>query len=113
MAKYDRAYVQYPKIDLQEIIYYAAPKQKVQLDSLNEVDPELLLTFEKLGISINEQKRLSGVAMDIVMDSVSVKTTFQETLKEKGIIWREKKAGAEEILFEYNRLRKIHGDDYE
>lgn len=81
------ANVQYPKIDLQEIIYYAAPKQKVQLNSLDEVDPELLLTFEKLGISINEQKRLSGVAMDIVMDSVSVKTTFQETLKEKGIIF--------------------------
>jgi Fe-S cluster assembly protein SufB len=81
------ANVQYPKIDLQDIIYYAAPKQKVQLDSLDEVDPELLLTFEKLGISINEQKRLSGVAMDIVMDSVSVKTTFQETLKEKGIIF--------------------------
>ncbi|HNC65344.1 MAG TPA: Fe-S cluster assembly protein SufB, partial [Chitinophagales bacterium] len=67
--------------------YYAAPKVKPQLDSLDQVDPEILKTFEKLGISLDEQKRLSGVAMDVVFDSVSVKTTFQETLKEKGIIF--------------------------
>ncbi|MCO5233549.1 MAG: Fe-S cluster assembly protein SufB [Chitinophagales bacterium] len=81
------ANVHFPKIDFQDIIYYAAPKQKKELNSLDEVDPELLKTFEKLGISIEEQKRLSGVAMDIVVDSVSVKTTFQKTLKEKGIIF--------------------------
>lgn len=79
--------VHYPTIDFQDIIYYAAPKPKQQLDSLDEVDPEILKTFEKLGISLDEQKRLSGVAVDVVMDSVSVKTTFQATLKEKGIIF--------------------------
>jgi len=73
--------------DYQSIRYYAAPKKKPQLNSLDEVDPELLKTFEKLGISIEEQKRLSGVAVDVVMDSVSVKTTFQKTLAEKGIIF--------------------------
>jgi Fe-S cluster assembly protein SufB len=77
----------FPSIDFQDIIYYAAPKPKKQLNSLDEVDPEILKTFEKLGISLDEQKRLSGVAIDVVMDSVSVKTTFQETLKEKGIIF--------------------------
>ncbi len=77
----------FPPIDFQDIIYYAAPKPKKQLNSLDEVDPEILKTFEKLGISLDEQKRLSGVAIDVVMDSVSVKTTFQETLKEKGIIF--------------------------
>jgi Fe-S cluster assembly protein SufB len=81
------ANVHYPKVDFQNIIYYSAPKQKVALNSLDEVDPELLKTFEKLGISIDEQKRLSNVAIDVVFDSVSVKTTFQETLKEKGIIF--------------------------
>jgi len=85
------AHVLYPKPNFQDIIYYSAPKPKVQLNSLDEVDPELLKTFEKLGISIEEQKRLSGVesriAVDIVMDSVSVKTTFKETLSEKGIIF--------------------------
>ncbi|HMU97649.1 MAG TPA: Fe-S cluster assembly protein SufB [Chitinophagales bacterium] len=81
------ANVHFPKVDFQEIIYYAAPKVKPQLDSLDQVDPEILKTFEKLGISLDEQKRLSGVAMDVVFDSVSVKTTFQETLKEKGIIF--------------------------
>jgi Fe-S cluster assembly protein SufB len=81
------AHVNYPPIDFQAISYYAAPKQKKQLDSLDEVDPELLKTFEKLGISIEEQKRLTGVAMDIVVDSVSVKTTFQDKLAELGIIF--------------------------
>ncbi len=79
--------VTFPKIDFQDIIYYAAPVQKIELNSLDEVDPEILKTLQKLGISINEQKRLTGVAMDIVMDSVSVKTTFQTSLKEKGIIF--------------------------
>lgn len=79
--------VTYPKIDFQDIRYYSAPKQKEQLESLDDVDPELLRTFEKLGISIEEQKKLANVAVDVVFDSVSVKTTFQDTLKEKGIIF--------------------------
>jgi Fe-S cluster assembly protein SufB len=77
----------YPKINFQEIIFYAAPKQKIQLDSLDQVDPELLKTFEKLGISLQEQKRLTGVAVDAVFDSVSIATTFKEQLKEKGVIF--------------------------
>ncbi|MCO5249215.1 MAG: Fe-S cluster assembly protein SufB [Chitinophagales bacterium] len=81
------AHLNLREIDYQDIIYYAAPKPKEEKKSLDEVDPELLKTFEKLGISLEEQKRLSGVAMDVVVDSVSVKTTFQKTLKEKGIIF--------------------------
>lgn len=80
-------HVEYEKPDLQDLIFYAAPKPKKKLDSLDEVDSELLDTFKKLGISIDEQKRLSNVAVDIVMDSVSVATTFKETLAEKGIIF--------------------------
>lgn len=76
-----------PEIDYQNIIYYAAPKQKEGPKSLDEVDPELLKTFTKLGISLEEQKHLSGMAVDAVMDSVSVKTTFKENLAEKGIIF--------------------------
>lgn len=79
--------VNYPKIDFQDIIYYSAPKPKKELQSLDEVDPELLETFKKLGISLEEQKRLTGVAVDAVIDSVSVKTTFKETLAELGIIF--------------------------
>jgi Fe-S cluster assembly protein SufB len=85
------AHLDYPKIDFNDIIYYSAPKAKLELASLDEVDPELLKTFEKLGISLEEQKRLTGVqsniAVDAVFDSVSVKTTFRETLGEKGIIF--------------------------
>ena len=81
------AHVKYEKPDFQEIIYYAAPKQKKQLSSLDEVDPELKKTMDKLGISIEEQKRLSGVAVDFVMDSVSVATSFKEKLAELGIIF--------------------------
>ena len=73
-------------IDLQKIIYFAAPK-KNQYKSLDEVDPELLKTFNKLGISIDEQKKIAGVAIDVVVDSVSVATTFQDTLKKLGIIF--------------------------
>ena len=79
--------VVYPPIDYQDIIYYAAPKPKKQLNSLNEVDPELLEIFNKLGISLEEQKRLSNVAVDAVLDSVSVKTTFREKLAELGIVF--------------------------
>ena len=83
----DWAHVNYPPIDYQDIIYYAAPKKKPELESLDEVDPELIETFKKLGISLEEQKRLSGVAVDAVIDSVSVKTTFSETLEKYGIIF--------------------------
>src|SRR3989339_1649878 len=79
--------VKYSKIDYQDLIYYSAPKKKPQLNSLDEVDPELVRTFEKLGISLEEQKRLSGVAVDAVFDSVSVATTFKEKLSELGIIF--------------------------
>jgi Fe-S cluster assembly protein SufB len=79
--------VHYPKIDFQDIIYYSAPKNKPQLNSLDELDPEIKATFDKLGISLIEQQRLAGVAVDAVIDSVSVKTTFRETLGELGIIF--------------------------
>jgi len=79
--------VGYPKIDFNEIIYYSAPKQKKELASLDEVDPELLATYEKLGISLGEQKRLSNVAVDAVFDSVSVATTFKDKLLEMGVIF--------------------------
>jgi Fe-S cluster assembly protein SufB len=79
--------VKYPPIDYQRISYYSAPKKKPQLNSLDEVDPELLRTFQKLGISLEEQKRLSGVAVDAVFDSVSVATTFKKHLAEHGIIF--------------------------
>ena len=87
MEEPDWANVTYKKPDLQSISYYSAPKSQVKYDSLDEVDPELLKTFEKLGISLEEQKKLAGVAVDIVMDSVSVATTFKDTLAEKGIIF--------------------------
>ncbi|MFH1160265.1 MAG: Fe-S cluster assembly protein SufB [bacterium] len=80
-------HLQIPPIDYQDIIYYAAPKQKKELKNLNEVDPELLATFNKLGISLEEQKKLVGVAVDAIMDSVSVKTTFSETLAKHGILF--------------------------
>ncbi len=79
--------VQYPEIDFQDIIYYSAPKKKPTLNSIDELDPEIKATFDKLGISLEEQKRLAGVAVDAVIDSVSVKTTFRETLAEMGIIF--------------------------
>jgi len=79
--------VHYPKIDFQEIIYYSAPRPQKQLNSLDELDPEIKATFDKLGISLLEQKRLSGVAVDAVIDSVSVKTTFREELSKMGIIF--------------------------
>ncbi|MDD2952674.1 MAG: Fe-S cluster assembly protein SufB [Parabacteroides sp.] len=81
------AHLNIPSIDYQDIIYYAAPKKKEGPKSLDEVDPELLKTFDKLGIPLEEQKHLSGMAVDAVMDSVSVKTTFKENLAEKGIIF--------------------------
>ena len=76
-----------PEIDFQDISYYAAPKKKPRLASMDEVDPELKATFDKLGVPLEEQMLLSGVAVDAVMDSVSVKTTFRDTLAEKGIVF--------------------------
>jgi len=87
MEEPEWANVTYKKPEFQEIAYYSAPKQKPKLNSLDEVDPDLLATFEKLGISLEEQKRLANVAVDIVIDSVSVATTFKKTLGEKGIIF--------------------------
>lgn len=81
------AYLNIPPIDFQKISYYAAPKQKKQLNSMDEVDPEIKATFDKLGIPLDEQKKLSNVAVDAVLDSTSVKTTFRATLAEKGIIF--------------------------
>jgi Fe-S cluster assembly protein SufB len=87
MEEPDWAKVNYDAIDYQALRYYSAPKKKPELESLDQVDPEVLATFEKLGIPLEEQKRLTGVAVDAVFDSVSVATTFQETLSEKGIIF--------------------------
>ena len=101
MTEPDWANVQYQKPDFQAISYYAAPVKK-QVNSLDEVDPELLKTFEKLGISLDEQKRLSGVAMDVVVDSVSVATTFKKTLAEKGIIF----CSMSEAILEHPELVK-------
>jgi Fe-S cluster assembly protein SufB len=94
--------VKYIKPDFQKISYYSAPKSKDKYESLDEVDPELLKTFEKLGISISEQKKLAGVAVDIVVDSVSVATTFRETLSKKGIIF----CSISEAIREYPDLVK-------
>lgn len=98
------AHLHHPPIDYQDIIYYAAPKKKPNLSSLDEVDPELLDTFNKLGISLEEQKVLAGVAVDAVIDSVSVKTTFTETLSKKGIIF----CSFSEAVREHPELVKKH-----
>lgn len=81
------ANVSYPKIDFKDICYYSAPKKKKVLNSLDEVDPEILRTYEKLGISLDEQKALSGVAVDVIFDSVSIGTTFREELEKAGVIF--------------------------
>ena len=94
--------VHYPKINFQDIIYYSAPKAKPSLNSLDELDPEIKATFDKLGISLEEQKRLSGVAVDAVIDSVSVKTTFRDELKKLGIIF----CSFSEAVQEYPELVK-------
>jgi len=87
------AHLEIPEIDYQDIIYYAAPRQNKTLESIDDIDPELKRTFDKLGIPLEEQKHLTGVAVDAVMDSVSVKTTFRETLAEMGIIFCSFKIG--------------------
>ena len=115
MAKPDWAQLNIPEIDYNEIIFYSAPKQMPTLNSLDEVDPEIRATFDKLGIPLDEQKILSGVAVDAVIDSVSVKTTFKETLAEKGIIF----SSFSEAVHEYPDLIKkylgsvvSYGDNY-
>jgi Fe-S cluster assembly protein SufB len=100
------ANVNYEKPDFQAISYYSAPNGKAKYDSLEDVDPELLATFDKLGISLDEQKKLAGVAMDIVVDSVSVATTFRKTLLEKGIIFM---SISEAIKEHPNLVRKYIG----
>ncbi len=87
MRSPDWANISYPPIDFQEIIYYSAPKQKINPKNLDEIDPELIRTFERLGISLDEQKRLTGVAVDAVIDSVSIGTSFKSQLAELGIIF--------------------------
>ncbi|WP_078120113.1 Fe-S cluster assembly protein SufB [Thiosocius teredinicola] len=109
------ASVHYPPIDHQAISYFAAPKKKPTLDSLDEVDPELLRTYEKLGIPIEEQKALSGVAVDAVFDSVSVATTFRENLAEAGVIFCSISEAAHdhpELLREYLGSVVPHTDNY-
>ena len=81
------ANIKYGPIDYQDIVYYSAPKRKTELQNLDEVDPEILRTYEKLGIPLDEQKRLAGVAVDAVFDSVSVATTFKDKLAEAGVIF--------------------------
>lgn len=100
MSEPQWAYLKFPQIDYQDIIYYSAPKSKKKLNDLSEVDPELLKTFDKLGISLNEQKRLANVAVDIVFDSVSIGTTFQEELSKSGVIF----ASISEAVHDYPDL---------
>ena len=87
MEEPDWSKLNYSKIDFQSISYYSAPKKQKKLKSLDEVDPELLKTYNKLGIPLEEQKMLAGVAVDAVFDSVSVATTFKEDLKKAGVIF--------------------------
>ena len=106
MSEPEWAYIKFPQIDFQDIIYYSAPKSQKKLKDLSEVDPELLKTFEKLGISLTEQKRLANVAMDVVFDSVSIGTTFQEELSKYGVIF----CSISEAVNEYSELiRKYLG----
>lgn len=100
MSQPEWAYLKFPEIDYQEIIYYSAPKSQKKLKDLSEVDPELLKTFDKLGISLNEQKRLANVAVDAVFDSVSIGTTFQEELSKAGVIF----ASISEAVHDYPDL---------
>lgn len=100
MPEPEWAYLKFPQINYQDIIYYSAPKSQNKLKDLKEVDPELLKTFEKLGISLNEQKRLTNVAVDAVFDSVSIATTFQDELSKHGVIF----ASISKAINEYSDL---------
>ena len=115
MLKPEWQYLKFQKIDYQDIIYYSAPKSQKKLKDLNEVDPELLKTFEKLGISLTEQKKLANVAVDIVFDSISIGTTFQDELNKHGIIF----CSISEAVHKYPELVKKYigsvvpiGDNY-
>jgi len=109
------AFLKISNIDYQALTYYSAPKIKKKLNSLDEVDPELLKTFEKLGITLNEQKRLTNVAVDVVFDSVSIATTFKKELAEYGVIF----CSISEAVKEYPHLLEKYlgtvvpiGDNY-
>ena len=115
MSSPEWAQLKFPEINYQDIVYYSAPKFKKKLNSLDEVDPELLKTFDKLGISLNEQKRLTNVAVDAVFDSVSIATTFKEELAEYGVIF----SSISEAIHDYPELIKKYlgtvvpiGDNY-
>ena len=97
--------VKYPKIDFQAISYYSAPKTKKKLASMDEVDPELLRTFEKLGVPMHERAALAGVAVDVIFDSVSVATTYKKKLAEVGIIFG---SISEAVNTVYERLPKLN-----
>ena len=115
MDRPEWASVHYPEIDFQAISYFAAPKPKETLDSLDQVDPELLRTYEKLGIPIEEQKALAGVAVDAVFDSVSVATTFRKNLADAGVIFCSISEAAQdhpELLREYLGSVVPHTDNY-
>ena len=100
MTEPEWPYLKFPQIDYQNIIYYSAPKSQKKLKDISEVDPELLKTFEKLGISLTEQKRLANVAIDAVFDSISIATTFKEELSKHGVIF----ASISEAINEYPEL---------
>lgn len=109
------AKLNFPEIDLQNLFYYSAPKKKVNLASLDEVDPELLATFEKLGIPLGEQKRISGVAVDAVFDSVSIATTYKEDLEKVGVIFcsiSEAVKDYPELVKKYLGTVVPHSDNY-
>ena len=111
----DWAYLNIPPIDYQAISYYAAPRKKPEYESLDQVDPELLETFNKLGIPLEEQKHLAGVAVDAVIDSVSVKTTFKEVLAERGIIFcsfSEALRDHPDLVKKYISMAVPKGDNY-
>ena len=102
MSSPEWAHLKFSEINYQDVSYYSAPKTKKKLESLDEVDPELLETFEKLGISLSEQKRLTNVAVDAVFDSVSIGTTFKEELAQHGVIF----CSISEAIQEYPELIK-------
>jgi Fe-S cluster assembly protein SufB len=109
------AHLKFPTINYQNIVYYSAPKSQKKLKDLSEVDPELLDTFEKLGISLTEQKRLSNVAIDVVFDSVSIATTFKEELSEYGIVFSSMSEGVidyPEMIEKYLGSVVPIGDNY-
>jgi len=109
------SYLKFPQINYQNIIYYSAPKVQKKLKNLNTIDPELLKTFEKLGISLTEQKRLTNVAIDAVFDSISIATTFQKELNEYGIIFSSISAAVSdypEIIEKYLGSVVAIGDNY-